>query len=155
MDSIIIRPVVASDAGFIRQLYHEVESNGSPAWRTDDNSPYTDRWIEDVIERQPPDQAIFVAANEDGLTLGYVWVLALVDFDTIDPRGHIAGVGVADAARGQGVGGQLVAAAEDWCRAQGLPEVSLHCYMGNTGAHRLYERLGFQDEWIRMRKALD
>lgn len=149
-----IRPAIATDTDFIRQLYHEVESNGSPEWRTDENSPYTDRWIDDVIERSPDDQAIFVATIDER-PVGYVWVLALVDFDTIEPRGHIAGVGVDDSARGQGLGGQLVAAAEDWCRVRGLPEVSLHGYMGNTGAHRLYERLGFQDEWIRMRKGLD
>lgn len=149
-----IRHAIATDADVIRRLYHEVESNGSPVWRTDENSPYTDRWIEDVIDGSANDQAILVATIDEQ-PVGYVWVLALVDFDTIDPRGHIAGVGVDDSARGQGLGGHLVAAAEDWCRTRGLPEVSLHCYMGNTGAHRLYERLGYADEWIRMRKALD
>ncbi len=154
MTEIIIRPAIATDIDTIRRLYHDVEANGSPEWRTEDNSPYTDRWIEDVIEGGPDDQAILVATRNDE-PVGYTWVLALVEFDTIEPRGHIAGVGVDESLRGQGVGAQLVAAAEDWCRTRGLPEVSLHCYMNNTGAHRLYERLGFQDEWIRMRKALD
>jgi GNAT superfamily N-acetyltransferase len=61
---------------------------------------------------------------------------------------------VAEAARGSGVGSLLVAAAEAWCRDRGLPEVTLHCYLGNEGAHRLYQRLGYEDEWYRMRKGL-
>jgi len=154
VQSITIRPAVASDADVIRHLYHQVEANGAPEWRDDDNSPYTDRWIEDVITNNPVDQAVLVADTGDGTPIGYVWVLSLVAFDAIIPRGHIAGVGVAESVRGRGVGGLLIAAAEAWCIELGLPEVSLHCYMDNTGAHRLYERLGYQDEWLRMRKAL-
>ncbi|HYJ12512.1 MAG TPA: GNAT family N-acetyltransferase [Thermomicrobiales bacterium] len=154
MESITIRPARAGDATFIRHLYHDVEANGAPAWRNDDNSPYTDQWIDHVIANNPVDQALLVAITSEGEPLGYVWVLSLLDFDTVVPRGHIAGVGVSQAARGKGVGGVLVAAAEAWCIELGLPEVSLHCYLGNTGAYRLYQRLGYQDEWIRMRKAL-
>jgi ribosomal protein S18 acetylase RimI-like enzyme len=153
--SITIRPAIADDASFIRQQYHEVEANGAPVWRTEENSPYTDSWIDHVIETGPADQAVLVATNGDGVQLGYVWVLSLLDFDTIVPRGHIAGVGVEEPARGQGIGALLIDAAEEWCRQQGLPEVSLHCYIGNTGAYRLYQRLGYADEWIRMRKPLD
>jgi ribosomal protein S18 acetylase RimI-like enzyme len=155
VEPVTIRPALAEDATFIRQQYHDVEANGAPSWRDHDNSPYTDQWIDDVIANDPTDQAVLVATTGDGEQLGYVWVLSLLDFDTVVPRGHIAGVGVSEAARGQGVGGLLVAAAEAWCIEQGLPEVSLHCYLGNTGAYRLYQRLGYQDEWIRMRKGLE
>jgi dTDP-4-amino-4,6-dideoxy-D-galactose acyltransferase len=154
VESITIQPARAGDAAFIRQQYHDVEANGAPAWRDHDNSPYTDHWIDDVIANDPADQAVLVATGGDGEHLGYVWVLSLLDFDTVVPRGHIAGVGVAETARGMGVGARLVEAAEDWCRSKGLPEVTLHCYIGNTGAHRLYERLGYDDEWMRMRKSL-
>ena len=86
--------------------------------------------------------------------LGYTWVLSLLEFDTIVPHGHIAGVGVAEEAQGSGVGSRLVEAAEGWCREKGLSEVTLHCYIGNRGAHRLYQRLGFENEWYHMRKGL-
>lgn len=154
MEPITIRSAIASDAEFIRRHYHEVEENGAPSWRSDDNNPYTDRWIDDVISTNRPDQAILVAADTEGRPLGYCWVLSLLDFDTIIPRGHIAGVAVSESARGRGIGELLVTAAENWCRSLDLPEVSLHCYMANKGAHRLYARLGYQDEWIRMRKGL-
>ncbi len=154
MPEIIIRPAEESDIAFIRELYVHVEENGAPAWRHDGPSPYTDAWIEHVIHNAPDDQAILVATDETGARLGYTWVLSLLEFDTVVPHGHIAGVGVADEARGSGVGSRLVEAAEGWCREQGLSEVTLHCYIGNRGAHRLYQRLGFENEWYHMRKGL-
>jgi dTDP-4-amino-4,6-dideoxy-D-galactose acyltransferase len=154
MTGITIRSADASDIGFIREQYVFVEEYGAPHWRHDGRSPYTDTWIEHVIENAPEDQAIFVATVLNGTRLGYTWVLTLLEFDTIVPHGHIAGVGVAEAARGRGVGSLLVSAAESWCREQQLAEVTLHCYVANEGAHRLYERLGFEDEWYHMRKGL-
>jgi ribosomal protein S18 acetylase RimI-like enzyme len=155
MSDIIIRPARVDDRAFIHAQYEYVESNGAPAWRTPENSPYTDSWIDRVIQEEPADQAILVAVDAAGQRLGYVWVLSLTEFDAVVPHGHIAGVAVSSEAQGRGVGSQLVAAAEAWCRDQNLSEVTLHCYMGNEGAHRLYGRLGFEDEWYQMRKGLD
>jgi ribosomal protein S18 acetylase RimI-like enzyme len=154
MPTITTRPANVSDIPFIREQYIHVEENGAPAWRQSGPSPYTDTWIEHVIEREPTDQAIFVAVDETGARLGYTWVLSLVDFDAVIPHGHIAGVGVSAEARGRGVGSILVAAAEEWCRNSGLGEVTLNCYVANEGAHRLYQRLGFENEWYHMRKGL-
>jgi ribosomal protein S18 acetylase RimI-like enzyme len=154
MTGITIRSAAASDIDFIREQYVFVEENGAPHWRHDGPSPYTDTWIEHVIENAPEGQSIFVATDLNGTRLGYTWVLTLLEFDTIVPHGHIAGVGVAEAARGRGVGSLLVSAAESWCRERQLAEVTLHCYVANEGAHRLYERLGFEDEWYHMRKGL-
>ncbi len=154
MPAFVIRPAIAADIPFIREQYVHVEATGAPPWRQGAPSPYTDAWIEDVIHSAPPGQAIFVAAGDSGARLGYTWVLALTDFDAIEPHGHIAGVAVASEAAGRGVGRALIAAAEGWCRDQQLAEVTLHCYLGNERAHRLYQHLGFEDEWRHMRKAL-
>ncbi len=154
MPAIAIRPANETDIPFIREQYIRVEHTGAPHWREGAASPYTDAWIEEVIGKRPDDQAILVAVDEAGTRLGYTWVLTLTDFDAIEPRGHIAGVGVDAAAQGRGVGRALVAAAETWCRDQRLSEVTLHCYIGNERAHQLYEHLGFENEWYHMRKAL-
>lgn len=152
---VFIRPATRDDIPFIEGIYELVEATGAPHWRQDGPSPYTTDWIEQLIANAPADQVLLVAEDQQQQRLGYTWALSLVDFDTIDPHGHIAGVGVAPAAEGRGIGSLLVAAAEDWCRRQGLREVTLHCYIANERAHRLYERLGFEDEWHHMRKALD
>ena len=43
----------------------------------------------------------------------------------------------------QGLGSQLLAAAEDQARADGFNKMSIQVYAQNTGALRLYERLGY------------
>ena len=56
---------------------------------------------------------------------------------------RVDGIAVAAAARGLGVGTQLMAALDAHARAQGLRAVELEVVDTNPDARRLYERLGF------------
>jgi GNAT superfamily N-acetyltransferase len=56
---------------------------------------------------------------------------------------YIAGMAVLPGYRGQGLGTRFLEAARERARGLGLPELSLLCFAGNTGARRLYERTGF------------
>jgi dTDP-4-amino-4,6-dideoxy-D-galactose acyltransferase len=152
--SISIRPACPADRDFILEIYERVEGTGAPSWREDEPSPYSVDWVDLNLTQSPDDQAILIAEDTDGTLLGYTWVLVLKDFDAEVPRGHIAGVGVASRSEGRGIGARLVEAAEDWCRKKELGEVTLHCYIANERAHQLYSRLGFENEWYRMRKSL-
>lgn len=154
MPEITIRSAEYADIPFIIEQHVRVEQTGAPPWRRVGIGSHSGDWIENVICDDPGDQAVFVAVDETGDRLGYTWVLSLTEFDAAEPHGHIAEVGVAVAAQGRGAGRRLIAAAEDWCREHGLTEVTLHCYIGNERAHQLYEHLGFEDEWYRMRKGL-
>lgn len=150
-----IRPAKPADKTFILTVYDRVEETGAPAWRRDHESHYSKDWIDRNLNGEHDDQIVLIAEDADGTLLGYTWVLRLQDFDEKLPHGHISHLGVAPEAEGRGVGAQLIAAAESWCRDQGLTEVTLHCYVGNERAQRLYWRLGFENEWYKMRKALD
>lgn len=55
-------------------------------------------------------------------------------------------VSVKDSCRGRGVGTVLMAAAEDFARARGARRIELEVLSKNTGAIRLYERLGYAVE---------
>jgi GNAT superfamily N-acetyltransferase len=68
------------------------------------------------------------------------------------------GLAVAPEWRGRGVGSALMLAAEDWARAQGAERMVLDLAANNSGAQRLYERLGYEVEprvtmsrWLRPR----
>jgi ribosomal protein S18 acetylase RimI-like enzyme len=151
-----IRPATERDTSFIEELYERVETTGAPAWHlVGDDVVHSTHWLPAVLAGQAEDQVLLVAETPEGTRLGYTWVVTLTDFDMTSPHGHIANVGVAIGAEGQGVGSLLVQAGEDWCRSRGLTEVTLHVYMNNERAHRLYDRLGFQDQWYQMRKGLD
>jgi GNAT superfamily N-acetyltransferase len=53
-------------------------------------------------------------------------------------------IAVATAHRGRGIGTALMQAVTDWARAAGASEVCLNVFEFNSGAVRLYERLGYQ-----------
>ena len=66
---------------------------------------------------------------------------------------YIGGLGVATDWRGLGIGGQLLAAAEDWARAHGRARLTLWVAGNNAPALHLYEKMGFsttrtQRSWL-------
>lgn len=69
---------------------------------------------------------------------------------------YLEGWFVEDSARGKGVGGALVRAAEEWARAQGCTEFASDAEIGNVVSAAAHERLGFEEvnRIICFRKAL-
>jgi aminoglycoside 6'-N-acetyltransferase len=65
------------------------------------------------------------------------------------------GISVASAARGRGIGTALMLAAEEWARAHGAERMDLGLDAANTGALRLYERLGYEVHGHSMSKVIE
>jgi len=57
---------------------------------------------------------------------------------------YVNALAVRVAARGQGIGSNLTAEAESHATIAGYPALSIQVYAQNTGAVRLYHRLGFE-----------
>ncbi len=94
----------------------------------------------------PP--AAHLVAELDGWLAGY---LRLRPATPLAEGAHVLavmGLAVAPAARRRGVGAALLAAAEDHARARGARKISLRVLSTNTGALRLYQRLGFEREGL-------
>jgi N-acetylglutamate synthase-like GNAT family acetyltransferase len=103
--------------------------------------------LEQVVKRlnnlieKPEENAVFVA-ELDGRVVGWVHVhlyLLLVD----DLEAEIGGLVVDADLRGQGVGAQLMAAAEAWARENGCQSVYLRSNTLRTEAHAFYRHLGY------------
>ncbi len=62
-----------------------------------------------------------------------------------DESYYICGVALFPQARGKGVGSQFMALAEQAAREHGLQKTSLIVFERNTGAKRLYDRLGYKE----------
>lgn len=56
---------------------------------------------------------------------------------------YIEALAVAETCRGQGIGSRLLAEAEHWAHSANRSRLALHVLSSNTGARRLYERVGF------------
>lgn len=65
-------------------------------------------------------------------------------------EGQIGLVGVAESARGMGIGGLLVGAAISWFARQGAEAVKVITQGRNVGAQRLYQRAGFLTHSVRL-----
>jgi len=58
-------------------------------------------------------------------------------------RGWVYYLAVADAARGQGLGRQLMAACEEWLVARGIPKIQFMVRTSNQGVLDFYDHLGY------------
>jgi GNAT superfamily N-acetyltransferase len=96
----------------------------------------------DALTGKPDENALFVA-EVGGRVAGWVHVhlySLLVD----DPEAEIGGLVVDASLRGQGLGAQLMAAAEAWAREKGCPSVYLRSNTLRSEAHTFYQGLGYR-----------
>ncbi len=63
----------------------------------------------------------------------------------LDDSYYVSGVAVFESFRGRGIGARLMDLAEQHCAQLGLDSISLIVFEQNTGAKRLYDRLGYTE----------
>ena len=138
VDDLRIRPSTLSDAPTLATL-------DAASWPADvqvappqpADEPFFTSW------REPGD--VLVAAVDDEVT-GYVRLGRHMRLAANDHVRHVEALGVAQAARGRGVGSALVAAAIEEARRRGVAKLGLRALSNNPGALRLYEAHGFVEE---------
>jgi ribosomal protein S18 acetylase RimI-like enzyme len=98
----------------------------------------------EFVYREP--HVTFVA-ERDGVPVGFLLLLtAMPDEVTRTPQGFIAYMAVEPSARGNGIAGRLLSAAEDEARKRGLPYMGLMVTDDNAAARAVYERAGYFTE---------
>lgn len=98
--------------------------------------------------------AVFIASGR-GTPLGFVHVHLDQSAFTGEMVGYVSVVAVAANAAGSGVGRRLMLAAEDWARRQGCALITLEVFAANTVARSVYDRLGYQEQTVKLAKKLD
>jgi aminoglycoside 6'-N-acetyltransferase I len=101
--------------------------------------------------------ALFVA--EEGVAIGFIEVGLRSHADGCDtsrPVGFIEGWFVEERVRAQGIGRELLRAAEEWARGHGCVEMASDTWVDAEGSQRAHEALGFEvvDRCVHYRKAL-
>lgn len=130
--ALTIRPPTAADSSGIAPLLAEL---GYPA--PQDALPAR-------LERLASDpRATILLAERMGEAVGLITVHLRDTINHEEPLAQITALVVAERARGEGVGRELVAAAERWARQQGATRVVVSTALDRADAHRFYERLGF------------
>jgi GNAT superfamily N-acetyltransferase len=130
---ITVRPAASADAGAIASLSGQL---GYLCTAED---------IERRLARAAGDAdgAVLVADSRRDGVIGWVHVRA-IHLLTRDACAEIGGLVVEEAMRGRGIGGRLMAAAEEWARCQGLSTLRLRSNVVRDEAHEFYRGRGFE-----------
>ena len=94
-----------------------------------------------------PTQVAFVAERDDGRLCGFAEasVRRYANSNDESPCAFLEGWWVDQDVRRSGVGRALLAAVEDWARAQGFTELGSDALLDNTLSHQVHRALGFQE----------
>ncbi len=127
-----IRVAVATDAGKIAELGNQLGY--------DMGTPETAERIRRILSLN--DQRVF-AAEVNRVLVGWVHAIFAEYFES-EAFVLIGGLVVDKNHRRQGIAGTLMASAEQWARERGCFIVRLSSSSTRTGAHRFYERIGYE-----------
>jgi len=92
------------------------------------------------------DATTFVA-EESGSLVGFVNVSIVTESHSLlQPMrfGQVGSVGITEHKRGQGIGRELMALAQDWVSRRGGVEVRLNVWAFNSHALHVYKELGYE-----------
>ncbi|HEX6359166.1 GNAT family N-acetyltransferase [Actinophytocola sp.] len=131
-----IRLAHPNDAAAVDELLHQL---GYPQDDTATTANRIQAWCDD------PSSMAYVA-HADGDLLGLVAVHVCPFFERSGSWGRIVALVVSEQARGQGVGRQLVAAAELFATGRGCVRMEVTSADRRHGAHEFYRRRGYVDQ---------
>ncbi len=138
--SLLIRPIQPSDAPAAAHLSAQFGYPVDPAV------------MEQRIRGLDPSRAVFVACPEKAClekacleqeVLGWIDVSRAEHLQS-GAYAEIGGLVVSEGARGQGIGAELVRAAEQWARERGLVKMLVRSQIARERAHSFYLREGYQ-----------
>lgn len=151
--AICIRPYRPADRGQVMALSPRL-AEGVAGWRDRDRVlAAAASWVRDTLDAAgQPGHAVYVAA--DGATIA-----GLV---SVSERRHFTGqvdaytgeLAVRPGMERRGIATRLMAAAESWAASRGLAFLTLETGAANWPARGLYAALGYQEEEIRLTRAI-
>jgi len=141
--TLAVREARQTDAPFVAQLLTEL---GYP--RDEDFA----RWQIRRLATRPDDKVL--VAEQSGIVVGFVALHLTPLFAESGPVGRITAFCVSAARRSQGIGRQLLAAAESAARDAGCVRMEVTSRESRTRAHLFYARHGYVEHRMFFRKPL-
>ncbi|MEP6689690.1 MAG: GNAT family N-acetyltransferase [Gemmatimonadaceae bacterium] len=150
-----VRRAVTADREFILGLVPRLRAFGpSPLRPLDALDGAERRALDKALATGTPDSAVFVAELDNGGLAGVAHAETAVDYFTGERHGHLAVLAVDEGNEGKGVGRALMTATEMWAATNGYRLLTLNVFAANARARSVYERAGFEPDFVRYVKEL-
>ena len=103
---------------------------------------------EEFAELLAKEDAAFFLAHDGERAVGFAQCQLRHDYvegTATSPVGYLEGIFVSGAYRKKGTARQLIAACEDWAKAQGCTEFASDCELTNSESLRFHLSMGFEE----------
>jgi ribosomal protein S18 acetylase RimI-like enzyme len=152
---VTLRAATAADHAAIRALDPRLIAEASlPGATPEDFARFQRNFTDKALADSNPQSRLIVAVDGSDAVLGYIHLKPIHD-DVLDVEtGYVSIIAVAENAAGQGIGKKLMEAAEVWAREHGYPSLLLDVFASNETARRFYEKTGFVEDSLRLRRDL-
>jgi len=153
--AITLRNATQADHPVLRTFNDRLISEANlPGATSADFARFQASFTDTALANTGPNTKLIVAVDATDAIQGYIHLQPTKDDVLQRDIGYISIIAVAESAAGQGIGRQLMQAAEDWAKEQGYPALALDVFASNASARRFYAHQGFGEDSARLRKVV-
>jgi ribosomal protein S18 acetylase RimI-like enzyme len=154
-DAISIRPAIPQDRPFLVSLNRRLVAEAAlPGFDAADFASFQEAHTEKALKSASLGSATFVAVDANGVPLGYLHLETVIDELSGSNEAYVSIIAVRLQADRKGVGARLMAAASTWAEERGYRYLLLDVFASNRTARAFYERCGFVEDSLRLRRAV-
>ena len=153
MDNITTRRATMADMDILRQFEQGVISAERPFDPTLKDDPINYYNLPELINA-PHCHLVVAELNGEVIGGGYARIEASKIFLKHQQHAYLGFMYVVPQHRGKGVNKLVIETLQKWALAQGIKECRLEVFYENTPAIKAYEKIGFANHMITMRKGL-
>ncbi|MEO6456138.1 MAG: GNAT family N-acetyltransferase [Ginsengibacter sp.] len=154
---ITVRKASQVDATFIAQHAHRLLDFKLPEWRKDEREDMVKADIHHItkaLRTDDADDCVFIAEDETAKPIGFLRVVMQTDYYTGEQHAHVNDIVVITEAQGKGAGKLLLEKADEWAEDRQARWITLNVFNENFRARSVYEKAGYEIEWIKYLKHL-
>lgn len=140
----LIRTAESDDAKQLVKLIKQVEDSNFMLFEPGERKTTVDQERKRIEAMSGEKTSTILVAEENGSLVGYLFAMG-GNPTRIKHAVYIA-IGVAESARGKGVGTRLFTKLEEWAKDQGIHRLELTVMVHNEAGIALYEKMGFEIE---------
>lgn len=140
----VIRTAEPNDAKQLVDLMEEVERSNYMLFEPGERKTTVDQQRKRIEAMRREETSTILVAEDNGELVGYLF--AIGGNPTRAKHAVYLVIGVAESARGQGVGAKLFTTLEEWAKDQAIHRLELTVMVHNKAAIALYEKMGFEIE---------